>query len=71
MRNAIGNRSCTAEVKALGYEDTRTLSLYGAKVRRPRGLGLGDKPLNRIQWGRKTLHRGKTAPSAGAPVAIS
>ena len=60
------------ELKALGYEDTRTLSLYGAEsAKKQSDFATATSLLTGFSGAGKLFTAGKTAPSAGAPVAIS
>ena len=60
------------ELKALGYEDTRTLSLYGAEsAKKQADFTTATSLLTGFTGAGKLMTAGKTAPSAGAPVAIS
>ena len=60
------------ELKALGYEDTRTLSLFGADSARELGQYQAvSSLLTGTSGAAKLFTSGTTAPSAGAPVAIS
>ena len=60
------------ELKALGYEDTRTLSLFGAdSAKKQAEFSSFSQLLTGVTGGAKLFTAGHTAPSAGAPVAIS
>lgn len=60
------------ELKALGYEDTRTLSLYGAEsAKKQADVTTATSLLTGFTGAGKLFTSGKTAPSAGAPIAIS
>ena len=60
------------ELKALGYEDTRTLSLFGAEsAKKQADFTSFSSLLTGVTRGAKLYTVGHTAPSAGAPVAIS
>jgi len=60
------------ELKALGYEDTRTLSLFGAdSAKKQADFTSFSSLLTGVTRGAKLYTVGHTAPSAGAPVAIS
>jgi hypothetical protein len=60
------------ELKALGYEDTRTLSLYGADSAKTQAdWATASSLLTGFTGGAKTLAFGKTGTSAGAPALLS
>ena len=60
------------ELKALGYEDTRTLSLFGAEsAKKQAEFTSYSSLLTGATGAAKLFTAGHTASSAGAPVAIS